>query len=55
MTKALIVIDMQNDFCPGGALAVSEGDMDRRCFGRITVFKERMVLRSIAICALTAI
>ena len=26
MTKALIVIDVQNDFCPGGALAVSEGD-----------------------------
>ncbi len=26
MTKALIVIDMQNDFCPGGALAVPEGD-----------------------------
>lgn len=25
-TEALIVIDMQNDFCPGGALAVSEGD-----------------------------
>jgi nicotinamidase/pyrazinamidase len=25
--KALIVIDVQNDFCPGGALAVSEGDM----------------------------
>lgn len=24
--KALIVIDMQHDFCPGGALAVSEGD-----------------------------
>jgi nicotinamidase/pyrazinamidase len=24
--KALIVIDMQNDFCPGGALAVEEGD-----------------------------
>lgn len=24
--EALIVIDMQNDFCPGGALAVSEGD-----------------------------
>ena len=23
---ALIVIDMQNDFCPGGALAVSQGD-----------------------------
>ncbi len=26
MTKALIVIDVQNDFCPGGALAVNEGD-----------------------------
>lgn len=25
-TDALIVIDMQNDFCPGGALAVPEGD-----------------------------
>jgi nicotinamidase/pyrazinamidase len=26
MTRALIVIDLQNDFCPGGALAVSGGD-----------------------------
>jgi len=25
-THALIVIDMQNDFCPGGALAVPDGD-----------------------------
>jgi nicotinamidase/pyrazinamidase len=25
-TDALIVIDVQNDFCPGGALAVSDGD-----------------------------
>lgn len=25
-TDALIVIDIQNDFCPGGALAVAEGD-----------------------------
>nr|ABC25334.1 pyrazinamidase/nicotinamidase [uncultured marine bacterium Ant24C4] len=24
--QALIVIDVQNDFCPGGALAVTEGD-----------------------------
>jgi nicotinamidase/pyrazinamidase len=24
--KALIVVDVQNDFCPGGALAVSDGD-----------------------------
>ncbi len=26
MTHALIVIDVQNDFCPGGALAVAGGD-----------------------------
>ncbi len=26
-TEALIVIDMQNDFCPGGKLAVAEGDL----------------------------
>ncbi|SFS19096.1 bifunctional nicotinamidase/pyrazinamidase [Yoonia litorea] len=26
MTEALVVIDVQNDFCPGGALAVSGGD-----------------------------
>lgn len=26
MTQALIVIDLQNDFCPGGALAVAGGD-----------------------------
>jgi nicotinamidase/pyrazinamidase len=26
MTDALIVIDVQNDFCPKGALAVAEGD-----------------------------
>ena len=25
-TDALIVVDVQNDFCPGGALAVPEGD-----------------------------
>lgn len=25
-TAALIVIDVQNDFCPGGALAVADGD-----------------------------
>ncbi|MEZ4995512.1 MAG: bifunctional nicotinamidase/pyrazinamidase [Saprospiraceae bacterium] len=24
--KALILVDLQNDFCPGGALAVTEGD-----------------------------
>lgn len=26
MSRALIIIDMQNDFCPGGALAVAGGD-----------------------------
>jgi nicotinamidase/pyrazinamidase len=26
MTEALIVIDLQNDFCPGGTLAVAGGD-----------------------------
>ena len=26
MTQALIVIDVQNDFCPGGLLAVAGGD-----------------------------
>ena len=25
-SRALIVVDMQNDFCPGGALAVTDGD-----------------------------
>jgi nicotinamidase/pyrazinamidase len=25
-TRALIVVDVQNDFCPGGALAVAHGD-----------------------------
>lgn len=26
MAEALVVIDVQNDFCPGGALAVTDGD-----------------------------
>ena len=26
MQQALVVIDVQNDFCPGGALAVADGD-----------------------------
>jgi len=26
MKTALILVDIQNDFCPGGALAVPEGD-----------------------------
>jgi len=27
MKEALILVDIQNDFCPGGALAVNEGDL----------------------------
>jgi len=26
MKKALLIVDMQNDFCPGGALAVKGGN-----------------------------
>ncbi len=25
--KALVIVDVQNDFCPGGALAVADGDL----------------------------
>ena len=25
MKDALLIVDVQNDFCPGGALAVAEG------------------------------
>ena len=27
MTSALLIVDVQNDFCPGGALAVPHGDV----------------------------
>lgn len=27
LKKALLVVDLQNDFCPGGALAVKDGDL----------------------------
>ena len=33
--RALIVVDVQNDFCPGGALAVAEGDMVVSAINRI--------------------
>ncbi len=32
---ALLLIDLQNDFCPGGSLAVSEGDMILPLINRI--------------------
>jgi nicotinamidase/pyrazinamidase len=34
--RALIVIDVQNDFCPGGALAVAEGDLVVAEINRLT-------------------
>jgi nicotinamidase/pyrazinamidase len=33
--RALIVVDVQNDFCPGGALAVAEGDLVVAAINRI--------------------
>lgn len=34
--KALLVVDVQNDFCPGGALAVPEGDQVVPVINRLT-------------------
>ena len=31
MGTALVIVDMQNDFCPGGSLAVAGGDEVARC------------------------
>ena len=38
-TFALIVIDVQNDFCPGGALAVADGDA---IIPRINALRDRI-------------
>ncbi|MCC7518962.1 MAG: bifunctional nicotinamidase/pyrazinamidase [Verrucomicrobiae bacterium] len=35
MKRALIVVDVQNDFCPGGALAVPRGDETVPIFNRL--------------------
>jgi nicotinamidase/pyrazinamidase len=37
MSKALLIIDFQNDFCPGGALAVEEGDRIAEPIKRLAV------------------
>lgn len=42
--KALIVIDVQNDFCPGGRLAVSEGDLIIPAVNRLIGEFEHVVL-----------
>jgi len=40
--RALLVVDVQNDFCPGGALAVPEGDRVVEVLNRyIAVFGEK--------------
>jgi nicotinamidase/pyrazinamidase len=33
--KSLIIVDVQNDFCPGGALPVPEGDRVVDCINRV--------------------
>ncbi len=41
---ALIIVDVQNDFCPGGALAVAEGDAVVDPVLRCTQFFEHIIL-----------
>jgi nicotinamidase/pyrazinamidase len=41
---ALLVIDIQNDFCPGGALAVADGDAVLPVLHRIAPLFEHIVL-----------
>jgi nicotinamidase/pyrazinamidase len=50
MTDALLVVDVQNDFCPGGSLAVADGDavvpilnqyMERAATAGIPIFASR--------------
>ncbi|GLI39721.1 bifunctional nicotinamidase/pyrazinamidase [Geobacter hydrogenophilus] len=41
-TSALLIVDVQNDFCPGGSLPVPEGDRVVPLFNRyIELFRER--------------
>lgn len=42
--KALIVVDVQNDFCPGGALAVEDGDAVVPVINRLARDFEHLVL-----------
>ena len=42
--EALIIIDVQNDFCPGGALAVSEGDQVVAVINRLAERFEHVIL-----------
>src|SRR5262245_20044649 len=44
MTPCLIVVDVQNDFCPGGALAVPKGDEVVPVINRLAARFENVVL-----------
>ena len=44
MSHALVVIDLQNDFCPGGALAVAGGDDIVPIVNRMIAEHEHVVL-----------
>ncbi|OGN08952.1 MAG: hypothetical protein A3J46_05670 [Candidatus Yanofskybacteria bacterium RIFCSPHIGHO2_02_FULL_41_11] len=39
MKKALLIVDVQNDFCPGGALAVPDGDQVIEPLNRVIVLR----------------
>lgn len=41
--KALLIIDVQNDFCPGGALAVPDGDAIIPAINRISARFDKVV------------
>src|SRR5580698_6417994 len=41
--RALIVVDVQNDFCPGGALAVPDGDEVVQDVNRMAADREFVV------------
>ena len=43
-TDALLVIDLQNDFCPGGALAVPEGDQIVPLVNQLAELFEHVIL-----------
>lgn len=44
MSTALIVVDVQNDFCPGGALAVPNGDKIVPAVNRLIAHYDHVVL-----------
>ena len=44
MSTALIVVDLQNDFCPGGALAVPGGDAIVPAINRLVAEFEHVIL-----------